>query len=179
MNLPNAISAARILMVPGFLVFAYRETDAAAFAAFGLFVAASLSDSLDGYLARSRGLITPLGQFLDPLADKLLVGAALVALVATRGFPLWAALVIAVREVAVQLLRIGIVNGGGTLPASAAAKAKTFLQIVMVSWWLLPWADTNLGHWVWLGGALLTTVTSGAAYFKASRTKGNEVEEEV
>lgn len=179
MNLPNAISAARILMVPIFLVFAYRDGDAAALGAFGLFVAASLSDSLDGYLARSRGLITPLGQFLDPLADKLLVGAALVALVATRGFPLWAALIIAVREVAVQILRIRIVNGGGVLPASAAAKAKTFLQIVMVSWWLLPWTDTNLGHWVWLGGALLTTVTSGAAYFRASRAEGKEVEEEV
>ena len=154
-------------MVPGFLFFAYRPSDAAAVAAFLLFVVASLSDSLDGYLARSRGLITPLGQFLDPLADKLLVGAALVALVGTRDFPLWAALVIAVREVAVQFLRIDIVNKGGSLPASAAAKAKTFLQIVMVSWWLLPWNDMNVGHWVSLAGALVTTVWSGLAYFQA------------
>lgn len=170
MNLPNAITVARILMVPVFLVFAYRDTRGAAIAAFSLFVIASLSDSLDGYLARSKGLITPLGQFLDPLADKLLVGAALVALVGTRSFPLWAAVVIAIREVAVQLLRIDIVNRGGALPASPAAKAKTFLQIVMVSWWLLPWAERNLGHWVWLGGALASTVWSGFAYFNARRT---------
>ena len=163
-------------MVPLFLVFAYGNTRGAAIAAFTLFVIASLSDSLDGYLARSRGLITSLGQFLDPLADKLLVGAALVALVGTRGFPLWAALVIAVREIAVQLLRIDIVNNGGALPASRAAKAKTFLQIVMVSWWLLPWADKNLGHWVWLGGALVTTVWSGFAYFNARRTSGGSEE---
>ena len=161
-------------MVPVFLVFAYRESDAAAIAAFSLFVIASLSDSLDGYIARSRGLITPVGQFLDPLADKLLVGAALVALVATRGFPLWAALVIAVREVAVQLLRIDIVNRGGSLPASTAAKAKTFLQILMVSWWLLPWTDRNVGHWVWLGGALISTVWSGIAYFEARHKQEGE-----
>lgn len=165
-------------MVPVFLVAAYRDSEAAALFAFGLFVIASLSDSLDGYLARSRGLITPLGQFLDPLADKLLVGAALVALVGTRGFPLWAALVIAIREVAVQMLRIRIVNGGGTLPASQAAKAKTFLQIVMVSWWLLPWSAINAGHWVWLVGALFSTVWSGALYFDAHRrfkVRGQEV----
>ena len=166
-------------MVPVFLVFAYRESDAAAVGAFTLFVVASLSDSLDGYIARSRGLITPLGQFLDPLADKLLVGAALVALVGTRGFPLWAALVIAVREVAVQLLRIDIVNRGGSLPASAAAKAKTFLQIVMVSWWLLPWADRNVGHWVWLVGALVSTVLSGFAYFQARSTQDAQEGENV
>lgn len=179
MNLPNSITVMRVLMVPVFLVFAYRDSDAAAIAAFSLFVIASLSDSLDGYIARSRGLITPLGQFLDPLADKLLVGAALVALVGTREFPLWAALLIAVREVAVQLLRIDIVNRGGSLPASPAAKAKTFLQIVMVSWWLLPWADKNAGHWVWLGGALATTIWSGAAYFNARRSQGTEEGEKV
>ncbi|MEA2447740.1 MAG: CDP-diacylglycerol---glycerol-3-phosphate 3-phosphatidyltransferase [Actinomycetota bacterium] len=132
---------------------------------------ASLSDSLDGYLARKNGLVTKLGQFLDPLADKILVVAALVVLVDMRMFPLWAAVVILLREAAVQLLRNRIVSGGGTLPASPAAKAKTVLQIVMVSWWLAPW-QPNPAHWILLVLALVATVWSGAEYFvKHSRIK--------
>ncbi|MEA2499289.1 MAG: CDP-diacylglycerol---glycerol-3-phosphate 3-phosphatidyltransferase, partial [Actinomycetota bacterium] len=143
MNLPNAITISRIALVPVFLVLAYRDSTEAAVAAFAVFLIASLSDSLDGYLARKNNTISRLGQFLDPLADKLLVGAALVVLVDTRDFPLWAALVIGFREVAVQILRTSIVSGGGTLPASKVAKAKTVVQISMVCWWLLPWEDPN------------------------------------
>jgi CDP-diacylglycerol--glycerol-3-phosphate 3-phosphatidyltransferase len=112
------------------------------------------------------------GEFLDPLADKLLIGAALVVLVATRPFPLWAAVVIAAREVAVQALRIRIVNSGGTLPASPAAKYKTALQVTMVGWWLLPW-HVNFFHWVLLATVLATTLWSGGEYFfEARREKG-------
>lgn len=165
MNLPNAITFARIGLVPVFLVFAYRETDAAQLTALAVFLIASLSDSLDGYLARKHGTITRLGQFTDPLADKLLVGAALVVLVADEGFPLWAALVIAVREVAVQVLRITRTTGGRTMPASPFAKAKTFTQLGMVSWWLVPWDSVNAGHWTWIAAALVTTTVSGLEYF--------------
>lgn len=165
MNLPNAITFARVLLVPVFLVFAYGDSDADQLTALAVFTVASLSDSLDGYLARKHGTITRLGQFVDPLADKLLVGAALVVLVADEGFPLWAALVIAVREVAVQILRITRTTGGRTMPASPFAKAKTATQIGMVSWWLLPWESTNVGHWAWIAAAVLTTVVSGLEYF--------------
>ncbi len=166
MNLPNAITVIRILLIPVFVLASYGDTDASAVIAFLTFLVASLSDSLDGYLARRAGTTTAVGEFLDPLADKLLVGAALVVLVDTRGFPLWAAVIIAVREVAVQMLRTRIVTTGGALPASAAGKTKTVLQISMIGWWLLPWSEHNLGHWVLMGAALVATVWSGAQYFR-------------
>jgi CDP-diacylglycerol--glycerol-3-phosphate 3-phosphatidyltransferase len=165
MNLPNWITVARIGLVPVFLVLAYGDSGSAAVGAFATFAVASISDSLDGYLARRGDLVSRLGQFLDPLADKLLVGAALIALVSTRDFPVWAALVIAAREVAVQWLRTRIVRGGGALPASRAAKLKTLIQVGMVSWWLLPWDARNAGHWLWVGAALVWTMWSGAEYF--------------
>jgi CDP-diacylglycerol--glycerol-3-phosphate 3-phosphatidyltransferase len=175
MNLPNTITVARIGLVPVFLLLAYAEGRDAAIGAFVVFLVASLSDSLDGYLARKNNTISRVGQFLDPLADKLLVGAALVVLVDTRTFPLWAALVIAFREIAIQILRTSIVSGGGDLPASKVAKAKTVVQITMVCWWLLPWSDTNVGHWLLLAGAIATTLWSGAEYFIRSEKDPGEV----
>lgn len=170
MNLPNWITVGRIALVPVFLTLAYARTEACAIAAFGVFVVASLSDFVDGYLARQNEDITRLGQFLDPLADKLLVGAALWTLVDLRAFPLWAALVIAARELAVQILRTRIVSRGGNLPASPAAKSKTFVQIGLVSWWLLPWDEISTVHWLWLGAALATTLWSGVEYFIRARS---------
>jgi CDP-diacylglycerol--glycerol-3-phosphate 3-phosphatidyltransferase len=175
MNLPNTITIARIVLVPVFLVLAYGDSTAAAVGAFVVFLVASLSDSLDGYLARKNETISRMGQFLDPLADKLLVGAALVVLVDTRDFPLWAALLIALREVAVQILRTSIVSGGGNLPASGFAKTKTVLQISMVCWWLLPWAGPNLGHWLYLAAALVVTFWSGFEYFVRAEKDPGEV----
>lgn len=175
MNLPNAITLARIALVPVFLVLAYRDSTASAIAAFVVFLVASLSDSLDGYLARRHGTISRAGQFLDPLADKLLIGAALVVLVGARDFPLWAALLIALREIAVQVLRIQIVRGGGDLPASPVAKWKTVAQISMVCWWLLPWSAINLGHWLWLAAVIVATAWSGAEYFFKAETEPEEV----
>jgi len=170
MSLPNAITFARIALVPVFVILAYVDGAPAALAALGVFVGASLSDSLDGYLARRHGTESRLGKFLDPLADKLLVGAALFVLVDDRSFPLWAAILITVREIAVQVLRTNIVRRGGDLPASPTAKAKTVLQILMVSWWLLP-IDVGLVHWTLLVAALVATLWSGAEYFSALRRK--------
>lgn len=169
MNLPNAITGARIALVVPFLVLSYGRTSGSAVGAFVVFLVASASDILDGYLARRDGIVTRVGQFLDPLADKLLVGAALIVLVDTRVFPLWAAFVIALREIAVQILRTQIVRGGLDLPASPAAKAKTALQIAMVSWWLLPIEGRGIVHWALLCGALAATVVSGLEYFRRAR----------
>lgn len=170
MNLPNSITLARIALVPVFLVVAYGDSTASAVIAFTTFLVASVSDFVDGYLARKHQAVSRTGQFLDPLADKLLVGAALIVLVATRAFPLWAALVIAAREIAVQILRTRIVASGATLPASTAAKAKTFIQIGMVSWWLLPF-DVSVMHWLSLAAALAATLWSGAEYFFYARVR--------
>ncbi|MDQ3958163.1 MAG: CDP-diacylglycerol--glycerol-3-phosphate 3-phosphatidyltransferase [Actinomycetota bacterium] len=175
MNLPNSITILRIALVPVFLVAAAGESDASSLVALVVFLVASLSDSLDGYLARKNGSITRFGQFLDPLADKILIGAALVVLVQDSGFPLWAAVVVAVREVAVQLLRIRMTRGGRSMPASPAAKAKTATQLLMVSWWLLPWESTNFVHWGLLAVALATTAWSGWEYFvNAARPRAPE-----
>jgi CDP-diacylglycerol--glycerol-3-phosphate 3-phosphatidyltransferase len=174
MNVPNSVTVARVLMIPVFVALSYQNTTTAAVWAFVVFLAASISDFVDGYLARRSGTESRLGQFLDPLADKLLVGAALFVLVDTRGFPLWTALVIAAREIAVQVLRTGVVQRGGTLPASSAAKLKTMLQIVMVGWWLLPWDDVNLVHWALLAGVLVTTLWSGYEYFAVARRPKEE-----
>ncbi|MCA1704512.1 MAG: CDP-diacylglycerol--glycerol-3-phosphate 3-phosphatidyltransferase [Actinobacteria bacterium] len=169
MNLPNTITIARVVMVPFFLMFAFGDSTSERITAFVLFLVASLSDILDGYLARKNDQISRMGQFLDPTADKLLVGAALVALVAERRLPLWAAMILAVREVAVQILRTSIVNAGGTLPASPTAKAKTLLQIWLVCWWLLPWGGINVVHGILLGLALVVSVISGTEYFTTAR----------
>ncbi|MDQ3877436.1 MAG: CDP-diacylglycerol--glycerol-3-phosphate 3-phosphatidyltransferase [Actinomycetota bacterium] len=175
MNLPNAITLARILMVPAFIVLGYGDSDALAYAAFLVFFVASVSDLVDGYLARKNGSISKTGEFLDPLADKLLIGSALIVLVATRDFPLWAAIVIGVREVAVQLLRTRVVSTGGRLPASRGAKAKTVVQLCMVSWWVLPSDSRNFMHWGWLFLALAVTLYTGASYFAAARAPAAEV----
>lgn len=169
MNVPNSVTVARVFMVPVFVALSYHDTTSAAVWAFIVFSAASISDFVDGYLARRSGTESRLGQFLDPLADKLLVGAALVVLVDTRAFPLWAALVIGVREIVVQIFRTNVVQRGGTLPASPAAKLKTMLQIFMVGWWLLPWGRVNAVHWVLLGGVLVTTLWSGYDYLAGAR----------
>lgn len=176
MNLPNAITGARIALVPVFVFFAYLDSATAALVAFVLFLAASLSDLVDGYLARRAGTITKVGEFLDPLADKLLVGAALFVLVDERSFPLWAAAVIGVREVVIQVWRIKVVNAGGRLPASRFAKLKTGLQITMVSWWLLPWDSTTVVHHVLMIAALLATVLSGLEYLQAAENDEVAVE---
>jgi CDP-diacylglycerol--glycerol-3-phosphate 3-phosphatidyltransferase len=164
MNWPNAITVARVLLVPVFVVLAYGDSDAAVIGSLVVFGIASLSDFVDGYLARRWEITSAFGEWADPLADKLLVGAALVVLVDLREFPLWVALVIAVREVVVQILRAVIVKRGGALPASPAAKLKTLLQIGMVGWWLAPWEGVSAIHWIWLGAVLLATLWSGTDY---------------
>lgn len=163
MTVPNWITAARIAFVPLFLVLAYRDSRLTAVGALVVFLVASLSDLADGYLARRHDAESRTGKFLDPLADKLLVGAALVVLVDVKSFPLWAALVIAGREIAVQILRTSMVRGGRDLPASRTAKLKTVLQITMVSVWLLP-AGVSIAHYALMVAALIATLWSGLEY---------------
>lgn len=165
MNLPNSITIGRIALVPVFLAFGFRDTTSARVTALIVFVVASLSDSLDGYLARRDGTVSRVGKFLDPTADKLLLGAALVVLVAERGFPLWAALVLAAREVVLQVYRTKVVRSGGDLPASTTAKIKTISLTVMGGWWLLPWDRTNIVHWILMGEAIVFSLVSAVEYY--------------
>ncbi|MGH2805920.1 MAG: CDP-diacylglycerol--glycerol-3-phosphate 3-phosphatidyltransferase [Actinomycetota bacterium] len=166
MNAANAITIMRVALVPVFVFLAYQGSRSAAVASLVAFGVASVSDWVDGYIARRRRTVSAFGEFMDPLADKLLVGAALYVLVDARDFPLWAALVIGAREIVVQVLRIRIVQRGGALPASPAAKAKTVTQIIMVSWWLLPWDAISPVHHLLIGVVLITTLWSGFDYVR-------------
>jgi|SRR3712207_3761279 len=133
MNLANKLTIIRIFLVPVFLIFItikdvpYGNTIATA-----IFILAALTDKLDGYIARSRNQITRFGKFMDPLADKLLVTAALVSLVEFHVIPTWVAMVIIAREFAVTGLRAIAASEGIVIAASNWGKAKTVTQIVAI-----------------------------------------------
>lgn len=179
MSWANFVTMVRILLIPAFVVLMFMAgpsrpeepaVHAASYFAFIVFSVAALSDSLDGYLARRFNRVTRLGQFLDPLADKLLIGAALIALVMLRGFPAWAAIVIVTREVAVSVLRSMALRRGRDLPASSTGKIKTALQIPTVMLWLLPregWISIAQDLSVIV--AVILTLLSGIQYFMRTR----------
>jgi len=133
MNLANKLTILRMFLVPVFLVFmAVRGIPYGSIIATVVFILASLTDKLDGYIARSRNQITNFGKFMDPLADKLLVTSALVSLVELQLLPAWAAMVIIAREFAVSGLRTVAASEGTVIAASNWGKAKTVIQIVAI-----------------------------------------------
>jgi len=182
LNLANSITIARILLIPVFLVLLlgglpepYGDIAAAA-----VFILAAATDKLDGYVARRSKQITTLGQFLDPLADKLLIAAALIALVAQDRVSAWVATLIIVREVAVSVLRIIGVSQGVSIPADKYGKLKTVLQIVYIMYVLVP-TDKIAGvinvstdvatviQWILAGVVVVVTLASGVNYFLNAR----------
>lgn len=161
---PNVISIARILLAPVLAVLILSRDEAAATAAAILFVLGAVTDGLDGYLARRYASTTRLGQWLDPLADKILIAVPVVALTMIGKFPPWAAAVIVVRELAVSMLRAWLGARGVGMPASPWGKAKTLLQIVAVSLYLVPIVAGEVRFAV-LVVAVVFTVWSGLDYF--------------
>ena len=161
-NAALTVTGLRILAIPG--VMALVLVDISRWWALSLYVAAATTDSLDGWLARSRGQVTVAGAFLDPLADKLLVSAALVALIETGDMTAWAAIIIITREFAVTGLRLVAVAEHLIIPASRFGKAKTLSQNVAIGTIIAPgtpgWLDDGL-----LYVALVLTILSGAYYF--------------
>lgn len=132
-----------------------------------IFLVAAITDRLDGYLARSRGLVTNLGKILDPIADKVLTGGALVALSWLGELPWWVTVVILGREFAITVMRL-IVIRIAVLPASRGGKLKTVTQIVAISLWLLPLTSlpgvVTVVAWIAMGGAVVVTVVTGVEY---------------
>src|SRR5271157_5014759 len=120
------------MLVPVLVVALLGNTPEGDVLAAIVFALASLTDFVDGYLARARGSITTFGKLMDPLADKLLVIAALVSLVSLHRLPAWIAMVIIAREVAVTVLRVGVQGTGVVITASWLGKTKTALQIVAI-----------------------------------------------
>ena len=132
MNLPNKITVSRILLIPIFMIVLYLPIPYRELIALAIFIIAAATDGIDGHIARSRNLVTNFGKFLDPLADKLLVTAALVALVGMQRIPSWIVTVIIAREFAVTGIRLLAVGEGRVIAASMWGKYKTTFQMIMV-----------------------------------------------
>ena len=133
MNIPNRISLVRICLIPVYLVFMYQESSWFTLFAGLVFVIASLTDSLDGYIARKNNMVTDLGKFLDPLADKLLVLTAIILLCSFGRIPAWAVVVITARELVVMSLRTMAALKHRVLAADIYGKIKTVTQLVSVA----------------------------------------------
>jgi CDP-diacylglycerol--glycerol-3-phosphate 3-phosphatidyltransferase len=166
LNVPNVLSAGRILLAPVVALVVLAHPDGSLLAA-ALFAAGGITDVIDGHLARTRGLITSVGKLLDPTADKLLVVAALVSLVAVDRLPLWVVGVIAAREVLVTALRAHAVRRGVVIAAGLAGKVKMGLQVAMVL--ALMAVGDPFATWVQalIAATVTLTVLSGLGYLRA------------
>jgi CDP-diacylglycerol--glycerol-3-phosphate 3-phosphatidyltransferase len=172
MNAANAITVTRILLIPVFVAVLFVKVPHGDLLAAALFTVAAFTDKLDGYVARRQDTVTALGQFLDPLADKLLVAAALIALVGLGHLAAWVAMVIIAREIAVSVLRIIGAIQGVSMPADRLGKAKTVSQVAAIIFLLIPHhgvpgyvaIETVL---IWL--AVILTLVSGIHYFVKAR----------
>ena len=132
LNLPNALTLVRILLVPVLIVALTGEVSGGSAVAAAVFAVAALTDGLDGYIARSRQSVTTFGKVMDPVADKLMIAAALISLVSLHQVAPWVAMVIIAREFAVSGLRIAAGQQGVVIPASGLGKLKTIVQVAAV-----------------------------------------------
>ncbi|TYB43446.1 CDP-diacylglycerol--glycerol-3-phosphate 3-phosphatidyltransferase [Actinomadura chibensis] len=161
-NVANALTLVRIALVPVFVWFLFLDGDGWRLAAFAVFAAASITDKIDGDLARARGLVTDFGKIADPIADKALTGAALVSLSLMGELWWWVTVVIMVREIGITVLRF-IVIRRGVIPASKGGKLKTMLQVIAIGLYILPGPLDPL-RWATMGAALVVTVVTGVDY---------------
>lgn len=166
-NAPNLLSLFRILLVPLLVVVLLTKFDGKEFVGLGLFLLASLTDFLDGFIARRQQKVTRLGKLLDPAADKILTSAAFISLVELGLAPAWMVVVIIAREFAVSSLRSLAASENLVLGAIKSAKAKTVLQIIAISLLIV---HNQLGEFehlapisLWL--AMIVSLYSGLEYF--------------
>ena len=165
MNLPNKLTILRVAMIPLCLLFALLGFHTAAA---GVFALAALTDLLDGHIARKHNMVTNFGKFADPVADKILVLSVMIVLLYQGLFPWWAVCVVAIRELAVDGLRLVAVEQGLVIPAGKLGKFKTNAQIfsVLAALLLLP-------GWLVMALAVIMsvlTVISGIQYFYGARS---------
>lgn len=166
LNVPNALTVARLLIVPlfGYLVLGVTQTQSAQWAGATIFLIAAITDLIDGVWARKYGLVTNFGKIADPIADKALIGTALVALSITGEIPWWVTGVILFREVAITIMRFWVINHG-VIPASRGGKVKTVSQIIAIVAYLIPvsgWVEVVAQ--MSLGVALAMTIVTGIDY---------------
>jgi CDP-diacylglycerol---glycerol-3-phosphate 3-phosphatidyltransferase len=165
MNLANKITILRIILVPIFLFFIAVKIKYGIYFATAIFIIAALTDTLDGYIARSRNQITKFGKFMDPLADKLIVTAALISLVELTKLSTWVVMIIVAREFAITGLRSVAASEGVVIAASNWGKAKTFTQIVAIIAALIEFPYNE----VLIAIAVAITIISGIDYIYKNR----------
>ena len=161
-NVANALTVLRLALVPVFVACLLAGGTGWRVAAFVVFGVASVTDLLDGRLARSRGLITDFGKIADPIADKALTGAALVTLSALGELAWWVTVVILAREISVTLLRFWVIRRG-VIAASRGGKLKTLLQVVAIALYVLPGPPAVVREVV-MAAAVAVTVVTGIDY---------------
>jgi CDP-diacylglycerol---glycerol-3-phosphate 3-phosphatidyltransferase len=165
LNVPNVLTMIRILLVPVLVVALLEKTGGGDLLAAIVFAVASATDAIDGRIARMRGSVTTFGKLMDPIADKLLVMAALIVLVSLNRLAAWVAMVIIAREFAVTVLRAAAgTQQGVVISASAFGKVKTVFQVAMVMV-LIATRSRPLAVDLLVYTTVLVTVLSGADYF--------------
>lgn len=169
MNLPNLLTILRVLLTPlgAYALFKNGGNDHGwMFVSWCIFFIIGLTDFLDGRIARAKNQITEFGKLLDPIADKVSIGTAMISLSILHHLPWWITIVILIREVGVTILRFAVIKDG-VIPASKGGKLKALMQGFGVGWFILP-----LPHWLFLprdlfiGVAVGLTITTGYEYFR-------------
>jgi CDP-diacylglycerol--glycerol-3-phosphate 3-phosphatidyltransferase len=175
-NVANVVTMARVALVPVFAWLFLLDTTGSRVGAAVVFVVAALTDPVDGYLARSRGLVTDFGKIADPIADKALTMTALVLLSSDGTVPWWVTIVIIVRELGITLLRFVMVRRE-VMAASSGGKLKTILQLTFIAVLLVPWAvlvPADLARAIDVGArlvmlaAVVVTVVTGLDYVRSA-----------
>jgi CDP-diacylglycerol--glycerol-3-phosphate 3-phosphatidyltransferase len=169
-NLPNALTIGRIMAIPIIVFLLFYPGKVVSFIASIIFLVAAITDGLDGYIARRQNVVTTLGKFLDPLADKLLVITSLIMLIHLGRVPAWIVAIIAGREMAVTGLRAIAINEGIIISASQLGKYKTLLQVIATTTLICHYSYYSIDFHnvgiIFLWPALVLTMWSGLEYFK-------------
>ena len=174
----NALTALRLFLVPVFLYFLFagggHET-ASRITAFAIFAVAIITDRIDGWLARTYDMVTEFGMLADPIADKMLIGAALIGLSTLGDLPWWVTVVILIRELGVTVMRFALLDRG-VIPASRGGKLKTLVQAIAIGLFILPlhsWPPVwTTVAWAVMWVAIVLTVVTGLDYV-VSALRGN------
>jgi CDP-diacylglycerol--glycerol-3-phosphate 3-phosphatidyltransferase len=166
-NVANVLTGLRIVLVPVFLAALFVGDGHETYwrvVAFIVFTVAVVTDRFDGAIARSYGMVTEFGKLADPIADKALIGAALIGLSLLGDLPWWVTVLVLVREVGVTILRLVVIRGG-VIAASRGGKLKTLVQSVAIGLFVLPLHGAWLtGAWVFMWAAIVLTVVTGVDY---------------
>ena len=162
MNTANKLTLARVVMIPAFMLVLYLGIPGANYWALLIFALASITDWLDGYIARKYNQVTDFGKFMDPLADKCLVTAAMLWFVEVGQMPAWALLIVIVREFAISGLRMNAATTGRVIAAGWSGKVKTFSTMICIMLMLLPIPE--ILNTLCVAVIVLTTIYSGVEY---------------